>query len=137
MSGDPSLTKFWRARGNVLDDPQVFSPSRGFAEEALSQPFACIFFISFNLNSPIKFEMILSNFVTNSPLPSPCLPHTYVAFFHGIQWLPKERNRFKRGMVSFAGGGKNTRGTEMFVAYSDTALGAAMHEVHMFCMKFH
>jgi len=47
-----------------------------------------------------------------------------------IQWLPKEKNRFKRGMVSFAGGGKNTRGTEMFVAYSDTALGAALHEVH-------
>lgn len=45
------------------------------------------------------------------------------------QWLPKEPNRFKRGLVSFAGGGKDSRGTEMFVAYSDTALGAAPHEV--------
>ena len=47
------------------------------------------------------------------------------------QWLPMHQKgkRFKRGMISFAGGGPNTRNTEMFIALADNGLGGAKHEV--------
>ena len=46
------------------------------------------------------------------------------------QWLDmREKRRVKRGMLSFAGGGPNSRQTEMFIAYQDIALGGAKHEV--------
>ena len=46
------------------------------------------------------------------------------------QWLDmKEKQRFKKGMISFAGGGENSRLTEMFIALTDVRLGGAPHEV--------
>ena len=56
VSGEPALTKEWRKKGPIPDDPQ---------------------------------------------------------------WLPQEKGRFKRGMLSFAGGGANSRGTELFFANAD------------------
>ena len=37
--------------------------------------------------------------------------------------------RFKRGLLSFAGAGANSRATEMFLAFKDIGLGGALHEV--------
>lgn len=46
------------------------------------------------------------------------------------QWLDlSEPKRMKRGYVSFAGGGENSRGTEFFFAFRDIALGDSPWEV--------
>ena len=48
------------------------------------------------------------------------------------QWLPADGDpeaRFKRGLLSFAGAGANSRATEMFLAFKDIGLGGALHEV--------
>lgn len=47
------------------------------------------------------------------------------------QWLPAEprRNRFKRGMLAYAGGGPNTRRVGLIVAKADISIGKAPWEV--------
>ena len=47
------------------------------------------------------------------------------------QWLPMQTSKknLKRGFVSFAGGGKNSRGTEFFFAFRDLQLGGSPWEV--------
>jgi peptidyl-prolyl cis-trans isomerase A (cyclophilin A) len=45
------------------------------------------------------------------------------------QWLPRGPRRFRRGFVSFAGGGPNSRTTQLFAAYAGLGLGDAPHEV--------
>jgi len=47
------------------------------------------------------------------------------------QWLDQsvDQRPMKRGYLSFAGGGKNSRGTEFFFSFRDTALGTSPWEV--------
>lgn len=46
------------------------------------------------------------------------------------QWLDQEdERRMKRGYLSFAGGGANSRGVEFFFTYRDTSLGGSSWEV--------
>jgi cyclophilin family peptidyl-prolyl cis-trans isomerase len=47
-----------------------------------------------------------------------------------LQWLdPAAARPMRRGYLSFAGGGKDSRGTEFFFAYRDVALGKSPWEV--------
>jgi len=45
------------------------------------------------------------------------------------QWMPKGPRRFRRGFISFAGGGEASRTTQLFIAYNNLGLGDAPHEV--------
>jgi cyclophilin family peptidyl-prolyl cis-trans isomerase len=67
---------------------------------------------------------VVPNFLVQFGVPRGEIPRKYVSRLSNIKddppFRPSSGRKFKRGYVSFAGGGKNSRKADMFISFTDT-----------------